>query len=306
MNHAGEPPALPRNIPQEARMKIDKILWGSDGSSDSEHALKVAEILARKFKSKITGVSVIPEYYSVVNVFPPAEKAKFKDWIDLNLIEGKKESMDKLKRELSKKGIEYDYEILKGIPSKALRTRAEKDGADLIVLGRGRLPEQTILGGTALKVLRTSKIPVLTVRGDKVKTGIKRILVPVELSHGMSRSFDYALGLARELGSELHVLNVVEIGYHKFPIELSEQMRGFAHRELIDTVGKSRIGETIEVHTVTAPNGWRGIVDFAVKNKTDMIVMMSYGGGKFKREFIGSVSEKVIQESPCPVITLTP
>ena len=60
------------------------------------------------------------------------------------------------------------------------------------------------------------------------------------------------------------------------------------------------------MHTVTAPNGWRGIIDFAVKNKTDMIVMMSYGGGKFKKEFIGSVSEKVIQESPCPVITLTP
>jgi nucleotide-binding universal stress UspA family protein len=34
--------------------------------------------------------------------------------------------------------------------------------------------------------------------------------------------------------------------------------------------------------------------------------MMSYGGGKLKEDFIGSVAEKVIQEAPCPVITMTP
>jgi nucleotide-binding universal stress UspA family protein len=34
--------------------------------------------------------------------------------------------------------------------------------------------------------------------------------------------------------------------------------------------------------------------------------MMTYGGRKHKGDFIGSVAEKVIQESPCPVITMSP
>ncbi len=287
-------------------MKIDKIVWGSDGSKDSMQALKVAEILALKFKSRITGIFVIPEYYSVVNVFPPTEKAKFRDWIELNLIAGKKESMEKLSHELSKKGITFEYEIMKGIPSKTIKNFAERENADLIVLGRGRLPEQTILGGTAHKILRTSRVPVLTVREDKFKGAIKRILVPIDISHGLSKSFDYALELSRDFGSDLDVLSVVEIGHYKFPVELSEQLRGFTQRELADTIGKSRIRDNVDIHTVTAVNGWKGIVDYATENKSDLIVMMTYGGGKFKKEFIGSVSEKVIQESPCPVITMTP
>lgn len=287
-------------------MKIDKIVWGDDESKDSIHALKVAEILSKKFKSRILGISVIPEYYAVVNVFPPAEKAKFHDWIDHNLIARNKENMEKLKRELSKKDIKFDYEIIKGIPSKSITKFAEDENADLIVLGRGRLPERTILGGTALKVLRTSRIPVLTVRHDKLTGSIKKILVPIALSHGLSKNFDYAMELSREFGSGVDILNVVEVGYHHYPPELAEQLKGFAHRELQDTVGKSRITENIDIHTVTAVNGWRGIVDFAIQKKSDLIVMMSYGGGRFKKEFIGSVSEKVIQESPCPVITMTP
>jgi len=35
--------------------------------------------------------------------------------------------------------------------------------------------------------------------------------------------------------------------------------------------------------------------------------MNTYGGEEFRREeFIGSVAERVIQEAPCPVITVKP
>jgi nucleotide-binding universal stress UspA family protein len=104
----------------------------------------------------------------------------------------------------------------------------------------------------------------------------------------------------------VHVLNVVETGYQKYPPELAEQLRGFALRELKETVGATRLKEDLVINTVIAPNGWRGIVDFAFEKKADLIVIMTYGGGKFKKEFIGSVAEKVIQEAHCPVITMTP
>lgn len=287
-------------------MKINKIIWGADGTSDSEHALKIAEAISVKFNSQILGISVIPEYYTVVNLFPPTEKAKFRDWIDLNLITGRRETMEKVKRDLLKKGINFEYDIVKGIPSKTITNFAAKQDADLIALGRGRSVEKTILGGTALKVLRTSRVPVLTARGDKFKGTIKKIVLPVDLSHGLGRSFDYAIQLAVAFGARVEVVNVVETGYQKYPPELGEQLRGFAHRELKDTVGTTRLKDNLEIYTVIAVNGWRGIVDFAFDKKADLIVIMTYGGGRFKKEFIGSVSEKVIQESHCPVITMTP
>jgi nucleotide-binding universal stress UspA family protein len=287
-------------------LKINKIVWGADGTNDSAQALKIAEAIALKFKSRISGISVIPEYYTVVNLFPPTEKSKFRDWVDLNLITGRKETMEKCKRDLSKKGIVFDYEIVRGIPSKAITNLAVKNEADLIALGRGRSLEKTILGGTALKVLRTTRVPVLTARGDKFRGSIRKIVVPVDLSHGMGKSFDYAIDLAGAFGARVYIVNVVETGYQNYPAELGEQLRGFAHRELKETVGTTRLKENLDIYTVISVNGWRGITEFAFDKKADLIVMMTYGGGKFKKEFIGSVAEKVIQESHCPVLTMTP
>lgn len=287
-------------------MKINKIVWGVDGTEDSAQALKIAEALSLKFKSRIAGISVMPDYYNVVNLFPPAEKTKFRDWVDHNLISRRKDAMEKVRRDLAKKGIGFEYDISRGIPAKAIAGFALKQGADLIALGRGRSVEKTILGGTALKVLRSSRVPVLTARGGRFKGGFKRIVVPVDLSHGLGKSFDYAVDLAAAFGASVYVENVVETGYQKYPPELAEQLRGFAHRELKEIVGTTRLKDDLVINTVIAPNGWRGIVDFAIEKKADLIVIMTYGGGKFKKEFIGSVAEKVIQEAHCPVITMTP
>lgn len=287
-------------------MKIDRIVWGADGTEDSAQALKIAEALALKFKSHISAVSVIPDYYNVVNLFPAAEKAKFRDWVDLNLITARNEAMEKVKRDLAKKGIGFDFDVMRGIPAKAITNFAAKHDADLIALGRGRSLEKTILGGTALKVLRTSRVPVLTARGGRFGGSFKRIVLPVDLSHGLGKSFDFAIDLAAAFGAMVHVANVVETGYQKYPPELAEQLRGFAQREFKETVGTTRLKDDLVVNTVIAPNGWRGIVDFAFEKKADLIVMMTYGGGRFKKEFIGSVAEKVIQEAHCPVITMTP
>ena len=287
-------------------MRIDRIVWGADGTEDSAQALKIAEALALKFKSHISGVSVIPDYYNVVNLFPAAEKTKFRDWVDLNLITARNEAMEKVKRDLAKKGIVFDFDVMRGIPAKALTNFAAKHDADLIALGRGRSLEKTILGGTALKVLRTSRVPVLTARGGKFRGSFKRIVVPVDLSHGLGKSFDFAIDLAAAFGASVNVVNVVETGYQKYPPELAEQLRGFAHRELKETVGTTRLKDDLVINSVIAANGWRGIVDFAIGKKADLIVMMTYGGGRFKKEFIGSVAEKVIQEAHCPVITMAP
>ncbi|HVY55675.1 MAG TPA: universal stress protein [Thermodesulfobacteriota bacterium] len=287
-------------------MNIDRIVCGANGTEDSDQAMRIAESLALKFKSHISAVSVIPDYYNAVSLFPAAEKAKFRDWVDLNLITARKDALEKVKRDLSKKGIGFDYDIMRGIPAKAISNFAAKHDADLIALGRGRSTEKTILGGTALKILRNSRVPVLTARGGRFRGGFKRIVLPVDLSHGLGKSFNYALDLAAAFGASVHVVHVVETGYQKYPPELAEQLRGFAHRELKETVGTTKLKEDLVINTVIAPNGWRGIVDFAFEKKADLIVMMTYGGGRFKKEFIGSVAEKVIQEAQCPVITMAP
>jgi nucleotide-binding universal stress UspA family protein len=126
------------------------------------------------------------------------------------------------------------------------------------------------------------------------------------MSHGLSKDFKYAVRLSKEFGAIIHLLNIIEVGEFDFPLEIVEQLKGFSLREIEENIGKVKMEERLETHIEVAKNAWRGIVKFAGGKNIDLIVMMTYGGRKHKGDFIGSVAEKVIQESPCPVITMSP
>lgn len=284
---------------------IHKILWASDGSKDSIQALKHAELMAKKLKAQILSLLVIPDYYDVAEKFPPDEKQRFAKWIEETTTKERK-VLEDIGKDFKEKGINFKIEITSGIPYRQILKVADREKVDLIALGKGRAFERSILGGTALKVLRSSTLPVLTARGDGKSLEIKRILVPTDLSHVLSKDLNYAVELSKVFGATIYLLNIVEVGEHAFPPEIVEQMRGLAYREIVESVGKVKIKENIEASVEVAKNAWRGIVGFANERDIDLIVMMSYGGGKLKEDFIGSVAEKVIQESASPVITITP
>jgi nucleotide-binding universal stress UspA family protein len=48
------------------------------------------------------------------------------------------------------------------------------------------------------------------------------------------------------------------------------------------------------------------ILDYAQKNKIDLIVMASHGRSGISRWFFGSVAQKILQHSPVPVLMVTP
>ena len=284
---------------------IHKILWASDGSKDSIQALKYAELLAKEYKAQIFSLLVIPDYYDIAEQFPSDEKQRFAKWIEETKAKERK-ALEDIGKDFKEKGISFKIEITSGIPYREILRIADREKVDLIALGKGRAVEKSILGGTALKVLRRSPLPVLTAREDGKSLEIKRILVPVDLSHGLSKDLKYAVELSKVFSATIYLLNVVEVGEHAFPPEIAEQMRGFSYKEIVESMGKVKIKENIEAYAEVAKNAWRGIVKFEDERDIDLIVMMSYGGGKLKEDFIGSVAERVIQESVCPVITMTP
>src|ERR1044071_6790912 len=46
------------------------------------------------------------------------------------------------------------------------------------------------------------------------------------------------------------------------------------------------------------------ILDYAVSMEADLIVMGTHGRRGFKRLLLGSVTEAVLREAPCPVLTV--
>jgi nucleotide-binding universal stress UspA family protein len=92
---------------------------------------------------------------------------------------------------------------------------AEQLPADIVVMGtHGRVGvERLLLGSVTEHVLRTTRVPVLTVPpGVEERHSViyKRILCPVEFSDPSLRAVEYALSLAEETNARLVLLHVIE------------------------------------------------------------------------------------------------
>jgi len=143
----------------------------------------------------------------------------------------------------------------------------------------------------------------------------KNILCPIDLSETSSRTLAYAVALARWYEARLTVLHVVPsfdpmqvrtgaIGDH---ISLVTPMtREEVLTELRRTVEAAGAG-SLDVAFATEAGGAAGtIVDQAVRTAADLVVMGTHGRSGFERLLLGSVTEKVLRKSPCPILTVPP
>lgn len=287
---------------------IKKILWASDGSDDSLDALDYVEDVAQRCKSETAGLYVIPDYFEVdiEDQFPEQEYDLIAKWIK----ETESKQSDRLNdiaKKFESKGLRFQTMIAQGVPHLQIIEAAEEFQADLIVIGKGRAKDRSLLGATALKVIRRSSIPVMIARRKDGPIKIKNVLVPTDLYNITSKDLLFTASLAKYLDLNITSLNIVEIGNKKYPPEVVERLRGNCYNNLTQKVEEANL--SIDVNTVvnTAKNACNGIIQYALENDVDVIFMNTYGGEEFRREeFIGSVAERVIQEAPCPVITVNP
>lgn len=140
---------------------------------------------------------------------------------------------------------------------------------------------------------------------------ISRILVPTDFSADAGNALDYAIGLARTLSSEIHVLHV-----QHFPallivpdqIAKPESFWDEMHRaalERLDEISRrvAERGVGVHVHLEEGPPA-SVAVKVARELPADLIVMGTRGLTGLKHVALGSVAERVVRLAPCPVITL--
>lgn len=137
-----------------------------------------------------------------------------------------------------------------------------------------------------------------------------KVLVPVDGSDNSLRALDAALLLSEKIGAEVTAIHVME----DIPI-LHIQSEKLL-RELIDAYKKetqqilskcsdiaTRKGLSITTKLLQGNVG-STILDFCEREKYDVIIMGSRGMGKFKELVLGSVSNKIVHHSSCPVMII--
>lgn len=122
---------------------------------------------------------------------------------------------------------------------------------------------------------------------------INKILVPVDGSDNACKAVDRAIDMAEKTKASLEFVYVASHINEHIPSEI-------VFNRIWEKLPQS-IAATKHVETGSRP---KAIIRVAQETNSDIIIMGSRGLGIFKGALIGSVSQKVIENSPIPVMVV--
>ncbi|MGD0230502.1 MAG: universal stress protein [Syntrophorhabdales bacterium] len=141
-----------------------------------------------------------------------------------------------------------------------------------------------------------------------------KILVPIDFSEYTDEILRYAVEIVKRFGSSLHLIHVVPGLDYFTPYEsfmaaenIAAVQKGIEEEvktQLEEVAG--RIAGITVTETVRTGTAYAEIVDYAKSVGMDLIIMGTHGRGGLEHIVIGSVAEKVVRRSPCPVLTIRP
>ena len=143
----------------------------------------------------------------------------------------------------------------------------------------------------------------------------KNVLCAIDLSVASVRTLKYAAAVARWYTARLTVLHVaptfdaiqVRAGALGDAIDIVQPM---PREEVLSELRKALAASTIAADAATlaavAGEPVATIVDQALSIPADLLVMGSHGRSGFDRLLLGSVTEKVLHKTPCPILTVPP
>jgi len=138
----------------------------------------------------------------------------------------------------------------------------------------------------------------------------KIILCPVDFDDNSMAALAHARRLAIDMGATIHLLHVLPIlpmlADHGVGIGIDEQVEQQARIKLKDAARRRLTRVPAELHTRIAfvSEVPKNILTSARDLNADLIVMATHGRTGVKHLFFGSVTEAVVRNASCPVLTL--
>ncbi len=202
----------------------------------------------------------------------------------------------------------------------SIMNAADKAGADLVMVpthGRSGF-DHLLFGSVAERVLRSCRIPVLTLDLDKVKkTGgdaaFDRLVCPVDFSATSERALAAACEIAKRLDVGVTALHVIDDYFAAaYPIDGIPSLDTYLP-SLIEDVGK-KIKEVARLAAEKAGVEVEGVCEVGAVIVTmadvlkqfgnPMVVMATAGRDSLGDHVLGSRTERVVRTAHVPVLAL--
>lgn len=290
---------------------IRQMLFATDFSACADRAMGYALSLAGTWKADLCVVTVLELYPGM-----DPDYTVNKMYLDHLRAESHRQ-LAAVQMRAKAAGQPVTTRIEVGIPSQVLQTVAQTTGADLLVVGtHGRTGlDHVLVGSTAERVVRISPCPVLAVKADKEGAGaaapaaIKRIVVPIDLSHCSLDALEYAVQFAKPLGAAITILHAMEPVAYGLDFSLSHAKEWKEQRDYLEK-RLSVLSACLTAHGIQADHVLRpglpadSIVSYVAQQGFDLMIMGTHGRRGISHVLLGSIAGAMLRHAPCPVLTV--
>jgi nucleotide-binding universal stress UspA family protein len=290
---------------------IRQVAVALDGSDFAERSLPAAAAISRLFDATLALISVLPSR-GALRVLPKGRSSG--NPVEAGQVETEA-YLDRLAGAYRDQGVRTEYYVAAGPVAQAIDVLTIELNADLLIMsthGRSGI-SRFMLGSNASAVIQGLRRPVLLLRpqalaGDSLPR-IRRVLVTLDGSSFAERVLPWMQQVSTATGAEVLLLAVPEVpepalyGAMADAVdELRAQAESNARRYLERTAASLR---DLGMHVQPLVEGSRpamAILDVAEREQVDLIMLATHGRGGMDRLMLGSVADRVIHHSRCPIL----
>ncbi|MEM9646927.1 MAG: universal stress protein [Bacteroidota bacterium] len=270
---------------------MKSIIVPVDFSEQSEKALKVAATIAKEHDSELLVLHMLelsPAIMSesgyvsqeqVVHLIKIGEK-RFNDFLDKPYLKGIKIIP-----------IIKHYKVFNEVSEVA-----EKHEADLIVMGSHGTDglQEIFIGSNTERVVRTSEVPVLVIKGDIKKFRPERFVFACDFKDENIPALAKAIDLAKTFESKLHLVYINTPGDEFLSTE-----------DIYNRVSKflnlAKLGLEVEIYNDYTVE--KGVLNYSESIAADLIGIPTHGRRGLSHFFMGSIGENIANHSNTAVVT---
>ncbi|HLA79742.1 MAG TPA: universal stress protein [Vicinamibacteria bacterium] len=286
--------------PTEDAVAVHEILFPSDLSPASDRAFDHAHFLAERLGARLT-------LFHAVDTAHLSEAREAGDpEVARRLARAARSHLDRHTTTLTTQHrivVEQSNQA-----AQALLAQIRATHPDLVVMathGREGLAH-FFLGSVTERILEVGGSPVLCVREPDhgVALPYRRILVPVDLTETSRLAFPLAALLARTFDAEVLAIHVAQVK--------AGSLNGISALIEETVPSEERLGQFLEPEfaglrvraRVEIGSPWDRIVETALLDKADVIVLSTHGADSLTDRILGSRAERIVRQSPCPVLVV--
>lgn len=285
---------------------MKRILFPTDFSEAANNALKIAVNLAKKVNAELFilhSLNSVQQYVDIsLSSAGDITMPGMQPDVVMAAIDQEKKRVDVKMKELVKKvsseGVTVHSEIVHPALEYEINDVAAKNKIDFIIMGTHGASglRETFIGSIAQKIVRVSKVPVLTVNDNCDKFIIDKVVCCSDFTEGqINEQLPRVKAFAEIFEAELDLVYINTPTYFEETKTVLARMKDVSEEYHLSP-------SSINIYNAFDID--EGVIDFAEQQKANVIAIITHGYRGVKKLFSDNITESVVNHSQVPVLTL--